>query len=76
MGLYSGDTDVDAPNVAGANEAGVWADAETLAIRKLINNAAKFGKKIDLQAQESRQATKMSPMILPDIQTQMRLAKN
>ena len=49
MGLYSGDTDVDAPNVAGANEAGVWADAETLAIRKLINNAAKFGKKIDLQ---------------------------
>lgn len=49
MGLYSGDTDVEAPNVAGANEAGVWADAETLGIRKLINNAAKFGKKIDLQ---------------------------
>jgi hypothetical protein len=48
MGLYSPDTP-DAPNMAGANEAGVWADAETLAIRKMINNAAKFGKKIDLQ---------------------------
>ena len=49
MGLYSSAPDVDAPNMAGANEAGVWADAETLAIRKMINNAAKFGKKIDLQ---------------------------
>ena len=47
MGMY--DTDVpDAPSMAGANEAGVWADAETLAIRKLIANAAKFGKKVDL----------------------------
>jgi len=39
----------DPPNIAGANEAGVWADAQTLAVRKLIANAAKFGKKIDLQ---------------------------
>ena len=47
MGMY--DTDVpDSPSMAGANEAGVWADAETLAVRKLIANAAKFGKKIDL----------------------------
>ena len=47
MGMY--DTDVpDSPSMAGANEAGVWADAETLAIRKLIANAAKFGKKVDL----------------------------
>ena len=38
----------DPPNVAGANEAGVWADARTLGVRKLIANAAKFGKKIDL----------------------------
>jgi len=48
MGLYSNDKE-DAPNMAGANEAGVWADAETLAVRKMINNAAKFGKKIDLK---------------------------
>ena len=47
MGMY--DTDVpESPSMAGANEAGVWADAETLAVRKLIANAAKFGKKIDL----------------------------
>jgi hypothetical protein len=47
MGMY--DTDVpDSPSMAGANEAGVWADAETLAVRKLIANAAKFGKKVDL----------------------------
>ena len=39
----------DPPNVAGANEAGVWADAKTLGIRKLIANAAKFGKKITLK---------------------------
>jgi len=48
MGLYSSDAP-DPPNIAGANEAGVWADAQTLAVRKLIANAAKFGKKIDLQ---------------------------
>jgi hypothetical protein len=48
MGLYSSDMP-DPPNIAGANEAGVWADAQTLAVRKLIANAAKFGKKIDLQ---------------------------
>ena len=47
MGLYSSDAP-DPPNVAGANEAGVWADARTLGVRKLIANAAKFGKKIDL----------------------------
>jgi|TARA_E500000305_G_C4018307_1_gene237097 hypothetical protein len=48
MGLYSSDPP-DAPNIAGANEAGVWADAETLGIRKLIANAAKFGKSIDVK---------------------------
>ena len=47
MGAYSNE-EQEAPNMAGANEAGVWADAETLAIKKMINNAAKFGKKIDL----------------------------
>ena len=47
MGLYSDDAP-DAPNIAGANEAGVWADARTLGVRKLIANAAKFGKKISL----------------------------
>ena len=49
MGLYYDSPDVDAPNIAGANEAGVWANAETLGIQKMINNAAKFGKKIDLK---------------------------
>lgn len=48
MGAYSQE-EPEAPNMAGANEAGVWADAETLAIKKMINNAAKFGKKIDLR---------------------------
>ena len=32
MGAYSSDAP-DAPNIAGANEAGVWADAETLGAR-------------------------------------------
>ena len=48
MGMYSSDPP-DAPNIAGANEAGVWADAETLGIRKLIANAAKFGKSVDVK---------------------------
>ena len=49
MGLYGGDVEApDPPNVAGANEAGVWADARTLGVRKLIANAAKHGKKITL----------------------------
>ena len=47
--LFGGSDAPDPPNVAGANEAGVWADAQTLAVRKLIANAAKFGKKVDLQ---------------------------
>ena len=38
MGLYYDSPDVDAPNIAGANEAGVWANAETLGIQKMINN--------------------------------------
>ena len=49
MNWFDSDEKPDPPNVAGANEAGVWADAQTLAVRKLIANAAKFGKKIDLQ---------------------------
>jgi hypothetical protein len=49
MGIYSDPDYPDAPNVTAASEAGVWADAETLGIRKLIANAAKFGKKIDIQ---------------------------
>jgi len=48
MGMYS-DEKPDAPNVAGANEAGVWADAKTIGVRKLIQDAAKFGKKITLK---------------------------
>ena len=48
MGAYSSDAP-DAPNIAGANEAGVWADAETLGIRKMIANAAKFGKSVDVK---------------------------
>jgi hypothetical protein len=48
MGLYSGDQP-DAPNITAANEAGVWANLETLGIQKLVANAAKFGKKIDIQ---------------------------
>ncbi len=43
-----GDTP-DPPNIAGANEAGVWADAKTIGVRKLIQDAAKFGKKITLK---------------------------
>ena len=39
----------DPPNIAGANEAGVWADAKTMGVRKLIQDAAKFGKKITLK---------------------------
>ena len=48
MGLYSPDMP-DPPSIAGANEAGVWANLETLGIQKLVANAAKFGKKIDVQ---------------------------
>ena len=48
MGMYSSDQP-DPPNIAGANEAGVWADLETLGVRKLVANAAKFGKSIDIQ---------------------------
>lgn len=47
MGLYSSDAP-DPPDLAGANEAGVWADARTLGVRKLIEDAARFGKKITL----------------------------
>lgn len=39
----------DAPSIAGANEAGVWADLETLGVRKLIANASKYGKSVDVK---------------------------
>ena len=39
----------DPPNLAGANEAGVWANVESLGIQKLVANAAKFGKSITLK---------------------------
>ena len=48
MGLYSTDQP-DAPSIAGANEAGVWANLETVGIQKLIANAAKFGKSVDVK---------------------------
>jgi len=48
MGLYSSDPP-NPPNIAGANEAGVWADVETLGIRKLVADAARTGKKVTLQ---------------------------
>jgi hypothetical protein len=48
MGLYSADQP-DAVSIAGANEAGVWADLETLGVRKLIANAAKYGKSVDIK---------------------------
>ena len=48
MGLYSTDMP-DAPSIAGANEAGVWADLETLGVRKLIANASKYGKSVDVK---------------------------
>ena len=48
MGMYSADMP-DAPSIAGANEAGVWADLETLGVRKLIANASKFGKSVDVK---------------------------
>ena len=39
----------DAVSIAGANEAGVWADLETLGVRKLIANASKYGKSVDIK---------------------------
>jgi len=39
MGMYSADMP-DPPSIAGANEAGVWANLETLGIQKLVANAA------------------------------------
>jgi hypothetical protein len=48
MGLYSADQP-DAPSIAGANEAGVWANLQTVGIQKLIANAAKFGKSVDVK---------------------------
>ena len=48
MGLYSADQP-DPPSIAGANEAGVWANLETVGIQKLIANAAKFGKSVDMK---------------------------
>ena len=48
MGLYSADQP-DPPSIAGANEAGVWANLETVGIQKLIANAAKFGKSVDVK---------------------------
>ena len=48
MGFYSDDYP-DAPNITAANEAGVWANLETSGIQKLVANAIKLGKKIDIQ---------------------------
>jgi hypothetical protein len=48
MGAYSSDPP-DAVSIAGANEAGVWADLETLGVRKLIANASKYGKSVDIK---------------------------
>ena len=48
MGFYRSDKP-DPANIAGASEAGVWADIETLGIRKLVSNAAKFGKSVDIE---------------------------
>jgi len=49
MGNWFKSDTPDPPNVAGANEAGVWADARTLNIRKLVANAAKLGKSVTLK---------------------------
>ena len=49
MGGWFDSDKPDAPNMAGANEAGVWANVEGTAIQKLIANAMKFGRKIDLE---------------------------
>ena len=48
MGFYSPDMP-DAPSIAGANEAGVWANLETVGIQKLIANAALLGKSVDVK---------------------------
>jgi hypothetical protein len=46
--FFFGEDEPSPPNIAGATKAGIWTDIETLAVRKLVANAAKFGKKITL----------------------------
>jgi hypothetical protein len=48
MGGWFSSDQPDPPNIAGANEAGVWADIETVGLRKLVANAAKYGKSVTL----------------------------
>ena len=47
MGAYSSDKP-DSPNLAGASEAGVWANVEGAATQQLIANAMKFGKSVTI----------------------------
>tara|TARA_R110002020_G_scaffold146722_1_gene321522 strand:- start:2100 stop:2969 length:870 start_codon:yes stop_codon:yes gene_type:complete len=49
MGGWFGTDKPASPNLAGANEAGVWADIETMGIRKMVADAARFGKSVTLQ---------------------------
>ena len=49
MGGWFGTDNPASPNLAGANEAGVWADIETMGIRKMVADAARFGKSVTLQ---------------------------
>ena len=49
MGIYSDPDYPDAPSVTAASEAGVWANVETAGIQKLIANAMKFGKSVDIK---------------------------
>ena len=48
MGLYSSEKKPDAPNLAGASEAGVWANVQGAATQQLIANAMKFGKSVTI----------------------------
>lgn len=49
MGMYSDPDYPDAPSVTAASEAGVWANVETAGIQKMIANAMKFGKSVDIK---------------------------
>jgi len=72
MGMYSDPDYPDPANMAAANQAGVWADIEGAAVKKLIANAMKYGKSVTVNIPTFREGDMVlkrdeSGKLVPDL---------
>ncbi len=72
MGMYSDPDFPDPANMAAANQAGVWADIEGAAVKKLIANAMKYGKSVTVNIPTFREGDMVlkrdeSGKLVPDL---------